>query len=138
MALKKGVKQLVAEAETRIRTIPAEEAVTLQDRPDVVFVDIRDVRELGRDGMIPGARHAPRGMLEFWVDPESPYYKQDLADESKTYVLYCASNWRSALAADALRDMGLTNFAHLGGGFTGWKKAGGAVGEGPAPKKKEG
>jgi rhodanese-related sulfurtransferase len=131
MALTKGYKQLLAEANARIETIPVEEAVKLHGRDDVVFVDIRDVRELEREGMVPGSRHAPRGMLEFWVDPESPYYKEDLAQEDKKYVLYCQSGWRSALATDTLREMGMTNVAHVDGGFGAWKGAGGPVGERP-------
>jgi len=85
------------------------------------------VRELQKLGKIPGAIHAPRGMLEFWVDPESPYYRENLADEGKEYILYCGSGWRSALATKAIHDMGLTNYAHMGGGFSGWAEAGGDV-----------
>ncbi len=103
----------------------------MHGRDDVVFVDIRDVRELDRDGMIAGAVHAPRGMLEFWVDPESPYHRANLADESKQYLLYCASAWRSALATDRLREMGMENVAHIDGGFTKWKEAEGPVQERP-------
>ncbi len=126
MALKKGVKQLLEEANARIETIPTAEALRLKDDPDTLFVDIRDVRELERDGMIPGAYHAPRGMLEFWVDPDSPYYK-DVFGSGKRFVLYCASGWRSALATDALKQMGLDRVAHIEGGFNGWKQAGGPV-----------
>jgi len=88
-----------------------------------VFVDIRDVRELEREGMIPGAFHAPRGMLEFWVDPESPYYK-DIFGSGKTFILYCGSAWRSSLATATLQDMGLAPVCHLAGGFSAWKAAG--------------
>ena len=91
-----------------------------------MFVDIRDVRELEREGTIPGAFHAPRGMLEFWVDPESPYHKEIFAS-GRRFVLYCASAWRSALAAKCLCDMGLEGVAHIEGGFTAWKAAGGEV-----------
>ena len=94
MALKKTVKQMVDEATARIRTIPIDEAKTLLDDPDTLFVDIRDVRELEREGMIPGAFHAPRGMLEFWVDPDSPYFK-DVFGEDKKFVFFCAAGWRS-------------------------------------------
>lgn len=125
--LKKGYKQLLAEANAVVRTVPVEEAKALRGQDDVQFVDIRDPRELERDGMIEGAMSAPRGMLEFWVDPESPYYKPALGDGKKTLVLYCASAWRSALAAKTLTDMGMTNVSHLEGGFTAWKNAGGAV-----------
>ncbi|MGA8050294.1 MAG: rhodanese-like domain-containing protein [Burkholderiales bacterium] len=126
--LKKGIKQLLEEAGARTRGItPADAQARLGD-PDTVFVDIRDVRELERDGMIPGAFHAPRGMLEFWVDPESPYYKP-VFTEGKTYVLYCAADWRAVLSAAALADMGMDNVLHLEGGFSEWKKAGRPVGQ---------
>jgi rhodanese-related sulfurtransferase len=129
MMLKKGYKQLMAEAAGKARGISADEAQALLGDPSTVFVDIRDVRELERDGMIPGAFHAPRGMLEFWVDPESPYYKP-VFTEDKTYVLYCASDWRGVLAAAALAEMGL-NVRHLEGGFGEWKKAGRPTGARP-------
>ncbi len=131
MALKQGVKQLVAAANARITTIPVEEAKALLDDPAVQFVDIRDVRELEREGMIPGAFHAPRGMLEFWVDPESPYHKPVFA-EDRRFILYCQSAWRSALATATLQDMGMDNVAHLEGGFSGWKAADGEVAQRPA------
>ncbi len=131
MAMKKGIKQLLEEANARIKTVSVDEAKAMHGRDDVVFVDIRDVRELDRDGMIEGAAHAPRGMLEFWVDPESPYYRPNLNDESKQYLLYCASAWRSALATDRLREMGMDNVAHIEGGFTKWKETGGPVQERP-------
>jgi rhodanese-related sulfurtransferase len=130
MALKKGIKKLIEEAERRSAAIDAETAQKRMGDPDTVFVDIRDVRELERDGMIPGAFHAPRGMLEFWVDPESPYYKP-VFQEGKTYILYCALDWRATLSAAALTDMGLANVYHLTGGFSEWKKAGRPVGERP-------
>lgn len=129
MAMKKGIKQLLEEANARIKTVSVDEAVKMHGQENVVFVDIRDVRELERDGMIAGATHAPRGMLEFWVDPESPYFRESLNDESKQYLFYCASAWRSALATDRLTEMGMENVAHIEGGFTGWKKAGGPVQE---------
>ncbi len=131
MPIKKGIKQLLEEANARIKTVSVDEAKAMHGRDNVVFVDIRDVRELERDGMIAGATHAPRGMLEFWVDPESPYYRESLNDESKQYLLYCASAWRSALATDRLTEMGMENVAHIDGGFTGWKKAEGPVQERP-------
>jgi rhodanese-related sulfurtransferase len=129
----KGVKQLVAEANAEIETIGQDDAKALLDDENVTFVDIRDVRELERDGMIPGAFHAPRGMLEFWVDPDSPYYK-DTFGSGKKFILYCASAWRSALATKALKEMGLAPIAHLEGGFSAWKKAGLPVGERPHKK----
>lgn len=135
MPITKGCKQLVDEARTRIENVPTDEAIRLHGDPNVVFVDLRDVRELERDGMIPGAFHAPRGMLEFWVDPASPYYK-DVFGSGKRFVFYCASAWRSALATAAVQDMGLAPVAHVDGGFSAWKKAGGPVGE--RPHKHEG
>jgi rhodanese-related sulfurtransferase len=123
MALKKGFKQLLAEAEKKTRGISSEAAQARLGDPNTVFVDIRDPRELEREGMIPGAFHAPRGMLEFWVDPESPYYKP-VFTEDKTYVLYCAADWRGVLAAATLGEMGLPSVLHLEGGFSEWKKAG--------------
>jgi len=123
--LKRSAAELVADARARIEEIDVIEAIRLADDPDVVIVDIRDVRERERTGFVPGSLHAPRGMLEFWVDPESPYHKPAFA-EDKRYVLHCASGWRSALAAAALQDMGF-EAAHVGGGFTAWVEAGGPV-----------
>ena len=123
MALKKTVKQMVDEATARIRTIPIDEAKTLLDDPDTLFVDIRDVRELNREGRIPGALHAPRGMLEFWIDPESPYHKEVFAS-GKKLIFFCAGGLRSALATKTAQDMGLDNVAHIEGGFGAWRKAG--------------
>jgi len=122
--IKKGVKQLIAEAEQRSTGISVEAARARLGDAGTVFVDIRDVRELEREGMIPGAFHAPRGMLEFWVDPESPYYKPVFA-EGKTFILYCQADWRGVLAAATLADMGMQNVLHLEGGYGEWKKAGG-------------
>ena len=130
MELKKGCKDLVAEANEKIRTISTADAIARHGDPDVVFVDLRDVRELQREGMIPGAVHAPRGMIEFWVDPKSPYYK-DVFGSGKEFYFYCASAWRSALATRAVQEMGLEPVAHIEGGFGAWKKAGGPVGEKP-------
>ena len=122
MKLKLGYQDLIARAMAEIETVPVIEAQKLLDDQDTVFVDIRDIRELEREGMIPSALHAPRGMLEFWVDPESPYYKP-IFGEGKRLVLYCASAWRSALATKALQDMGVPRICHLEGGFSAWKKA---------------
>ncbi|MDC1310935.1 rhodanese-like domain-containing protein [Burkholderiales bacterium] len=124
MILKKGAKDLVAEANDEIKTVSIRDALAKVDDPDTLFVDIRDVRELEREGMIPGAFHAPRGMIEFWIDPESPYYKE-VFGSGKTFYFYCASAWRSALATKAVQDMGLENVAHIEGGFSNWKKVGG-------------
>jgi len=133
LKLNKGVKDLVAEANAEITTISTEEAIARYGAEDVVFVDIRDVRELDREGMVPGAFHAPRGMLEFWVDPDSPYHKEIFAS-GKTFILYCQSAWRSALATKALVEMGLPNVMHYDSGFKGWKSAGGPVGDRPSKK----
>lgn len=121
--LRRPVARLVAEAEAVVETVPVSVAAALLDDPGVLFVDIRDPRELEREGMIPGAHSAPRGMLEFWVDPQSPYYKPVL-DDGRRLVLYCGGAWRSALAAQALGDMGRDDVAHLEAGFTAWKQAG--------------
>ncbi len=131
MAITKGYKQLVAEANAKVRTVSLDEAAAKLGSDDVVFVDIRDPRELEREGMIPGAFSATRGMLEFWVDPESPYYK-DIFGQDKEFILYCGSGWRSALAAATLTDMGMKRIAHIEGGFAGWKKAEHPVAEKPA------
>ena len=126
MALKRGYKQLIADATARVRTLSVDEARAKLGDPGVVFVDVRETGELEREGTVPGAFHAARGMLEFWVDPESPYYKQGF-DPNKQFVLYCASAWRSALAAATLLDMGLPSVTHIEGGFSAWKKAGAPV-----------
>ncbi len=124
--MKKSSKALVDEAMAIVKTYTLDEARALHGRPDVQFVDVRDVRELEREGVIPGAIHAPRGMLEFWVDPESPYYR-DVFAQDKEYVLFCAAGWRSALATRTLVEMGMPRVAHIEGGFTAWKKAGAPV-----------
>jgi len=134
MALRKGFRQLLAEAENKAPGISVQDARESLGDANMVFVDIRDVRELEREGMIPGAFHAPRGMLEFWVDPESPYYKA-VFTEDKTYILYCQSDWRGVLAAATLKDMGLPNVFHLSGGYSEWRKAGAPTGPRPDRKK---
>jgi rhodanese-related sulfurtransferase len=126
-------KALVEAAEREVETLPVEEAIKLHGRDDVVLVDIRDVRELQRDGKVPGAFHCPRGMLEFWIDPASHYHKPLFAQD-KRYVFFCAGGLRSALAAQTAHRMGLKPVAHIGGGFGAWKKAGGPV-EAPEPPK---
>jgi rhodanese-related sulfurtransferase len=120
--LKLGYQELIRNAMAAIETVPVDKAALLLEDPNTVFVDIRDVRELEREGVIPGAFHAPRGMLEFWVDPDSPYYKT-VFGEGKRLILYCASAWRSALATETLQKMGVPNVCHLEGGFGAWKKA---------------
>ena len=128
----KTVKSMVDEAMECITTFSVEEAQDLHGRDDVQFIDIRDVRELEREGVIPGAFHAPRGMLEFWVDPESPYFKPVFAP-GKRFVLFCAAGWRSALATKTLQVMGLPQVGHVDGGFTAWKAAGAPVAVGKKP-----
>ncbi len=126
LKLKKTVKQLCEEAEKEIQTLSARDAIAIRDDPGVVLVDLRDIRELQREGRVPGAFHAPRGMLEFWVDPESPYYK-DLFGSGKRFVFFCAGGLRSALATQTVQRMGLEPVCHIGGGFRAWKEAGGPV-----------
>ena len=121
--MKKGYRQLIDDAENRIETLSQVQAEALLGSEDHVFVDLRDRRELERDGCIPGAFHCPRGMLEFWVDPDSPYHKPIFAS-AKTFVFYCASGWRSALATAAVQDMGLENVCHIAEGYSAWKKTG--------------
>ena len=133
MTMKKGYKQLLAEAAAEITTLPTAEAIALHGNDDVVFVDIRDPRELEREGVIPGAFRAPRGMLEFWIDPDSPYHKTIFA-EPRRFVFFCAAGWRSALAAKTAQDMGLKPVAHVIGGYKAWKEAGGPTEPGDAKK----
>ena len=125
----KGIKELCAEAEQEIETMTVEQVMAVRDDEDVVLVDIRDIRELWRDGTVPGAQHMPRGMLEFWVDPESPYHRE-LFTSGKKFIFYCAGGLRSALAAQAVHRMGLEPVAHMAGGFGAWVKA-----EGPTEEK---
>ena len=122
----RGYKVLLEEANAAIETIDTQQAITLVGNEDVVLVDLRDPRELEREGKIPGAFHCPRGMLEFWIDPESPYHKPVFGQDKK-FVFFCAGGWRSALAAKTAKDMGLQPVAHIEGGFGAWKKAGGPV-----------
>jgi len=117
----KGIKELCAEAETVVETWTVDEARDHLEDEDVVFVDIRDIRELWREGAIPGAVHAPRGMLEFWVDPESPYAR-DVFQSGKRFMFFCAGGLRSALAAKSVQEMGLSPVCHMAGGYSAWKK----------------
>ena len=123
----KSVKEMVKAAKGEIRQVSVEEAQKRNGDDDFLLVDIRDVRELDRDGRVPNAFHAPRGMLEFWVSPDSPYHKELFADESKTYVFFCAAAARSSLAVKTLQDMGMENIAEMTGGFKGWKEAGAPI-----------
>ena len=126
----KGIKQLCAEAEEQIETLTVDDVKAVRGDDNVQLVDIRDIRELWRDGTIPGALHAPRGMLEFWVDPDSPYHK-DVFASGKKFIFYCAGGMRSALAAQAVHNMGLAPVAHMAGGYGAWKKEGGETEEKP-------
>ncbi len=119
----RSAAELVAAAEREITTLSFDEMRAAMEDPNTVIVDIRDVRELWREGKIPGAIHSPRGMNEFWIDPTSPYHKPVYAS-NKRFVLYCAGAWRSALEAKMFQDMGLAKVAHMSGGFTAWKAAG--------------
>ena len=120
--------EMVEQANAEIETLSVADAKALLGQDGVQFVDIRDIRELQKLGKITGAVHAPRGMLEFWVDPQSPYHREVFASGDKL-ILYCASAWRSALATKTLQDMGLANVCHLEGGFTAWSEAGGGIEE---------
>ena len=133
--MKKTAKAMVEEAMTQVTTYTVDQARALHGHEGVQFVDIRDVRELEHEGVIPGAIHAPRGMLEFWVDPDSPYHR-DVFAQDKEYVFFCAAGWRSALATKTLMDMGMERVAHLGGGFNAWKESGAPVTPKPPRKTK--
>ncbi|MEO7030790.1 MAG: rhodanese-like domain-containing protein [Herbaspirillum sp.] len=127
--MKQGYKTLVDAATAQIKTYTVAEAQAKLNDPNVQLVDVRDARELEREGIIPGAFHAPRGMIEFWVDPDSPYFKP-VFGEKKEFIFFCAAGWRSALTTKTVQDMGLTPVAHIDGGFGAWKKAGAPI----APK----
>ena len=119
-------EDLIKQAEAEIETISVEEAKRLLHDDNTVFVDIRDIRELDRQGRVPGAVHAPRGMLEFWVCPTSPYHR-DVFAQDKKFIFFCAAGWRSALATQQVQRMGLKPVAHIEGGFSAWKEAGGEI-----------
>jgi rhodanese-related sulfurtransferase len=121
LTINKGYKALLDEANAAVETLSPETVAELRVRDDVVLVDLRDPRELEREGKIDGAFHCPRGMLEFWIDPESPYAKP-VFQEDKQFIFFCAGGWRSALAAKTAQDMGLKPVAHMDGGFAAWKK----------------
>ena len=123
MPITKGFRALVDEAMAQVKTYSVAEARSKLEDPKVQIVDIRDVRELTA-GTVVGSFHAPRGMLEFWVDPESPYHKPLFADEGKEFILFCGAGWRSALATKTLQDMGMRNVAHIDGGYAEWVKQG--------------
>ncbi len=122
-----GVKDMVAAAEEQIETLTVAAALAEHGNADVVFIDLRDIRELWREGKIPGAVHIPRGMLEFWLDSESPYYRRDIFEQEKRFIFYCNLGWRSALSTQTAQNMGLAGACHIDGGFTRWVEQGGAV-----------
>ena len=130
----RGIKALIDEANAEIETLSAVQAIEAAKSDDVVIVDIRDPREIEREGRIPCAFACTRGMLEFWIDPESPYAKP-IFQEDKTFIFHCAGGLRSALAAKTAQDMGLKPVAHMGGGFAAWRDAGGPVEKFEAKKK---
>ena len=122
----KGIKDLCFEAEKQIETLSVDQVMQENADPEVLLVDIRDIRELWREGTIPGSIHAPRGMLEFWVDPESPYHRKDFSS-GKKFIFFCAGGLRSALAAQTAQNMGLKPVAHMAGGFGAWRNAEGPI-----------
>tara|TARA_R110002096_G_scaffold34331_4_gene98039 strand:+ start:4749 stop:5129 length:381 start_codon:yes stop_codon:yes gene_type:complete len=124
---------LAEQALAEVEVITSEEALARKADGDLVFVDVRDIREVEKSDTIEGSHHAPRGMIEFWFDPESPYYREIYGDKDKTYVLFCNGNPRSALSAKALKDIGINNVAQLSGGMPAWRAAGG-----PTVEKKRG
>ena len=124
--LKITASEMVKNARARIEEIETPDLINMVDDPNVVIVDIRDIRERQRTGAIPGSVHAPRGMIEFWIDPDSPYHKEVFSQEDKKYVFHCASGWRSALTVATLQDMGF-EAAHLKEGFSTWAEQGGPV-----------
>lgn len=128
MKISKGYKKLVEEAERQVSAIDSAALAAKLDDTDttLLLIDLRDVRELKREGKIPGALHIPRGMLEFWIDPESPYYRSEF-DAAEELILYCNKGWRSALAAQSLQEMGVENVSHLAGGMEQWQLDGGTV-----------
>jgi rhodanese-related sulfurtransferase len=124
-----GIRELAEQAQLEIRSMTVDETLPRYEGQELVFVDVRDVREVEKSGTIKGAQMAPRGMIEFWFDPESPYFRDIYGDPDKTYVLFCNAEWRSALSAKSLQDMGIKNVAQLFGGLPAWREAGGPTEE---------
>ena len=120
----KSSQTLVEEAQKKIETLSPNEVKNLAEKKEITLIDVRDIRELWKEGTIENSKHIPRGMLEFWLDPESTYYQSSKIKEIKKMVLFCALGWRSALATKSLVDMGYTNVAHVDGGFDALKKSG--------------
>ena len=133
LLIRKTAAQLVAEARAEIETLSIEQARALHGQPGITFIDLRDPRELWREGGIPGAVNVTRGMLEFWIDPDSPYHKDFFASGNR-FVFFCGGGWRSALAAKTAQDMGLTPVCHIEGGFGAWRRGGAPV-EAIEPRK---
>lgn len=128
----RSAMDMVTEADAAVTTLTVAEAMAMHGKDGVVFIDLRDIREVSRTGRVQGAHHVPRGMLEFWIDPQSPYHKP-VFNEDATFIFYCAGGWRSALSAKTAQDMGLKPVAHMEGGMKGWLDAGGPI---DAPDKK--
>jgi rhodanese-related sulfurtransferase len=122
--IKVGVFEMVEQALAEIEEVETNDAIEQSKDQDCLVIDIRDVRERKRNGYIPGSFHCPRGMIEFWVDPESPYFK-DVFNEKKRFLFHCAADWRSALTVQTVTKMGLENAAHIKGGLNAWCEAGG-------------
>tara|TARA_B000000532_G_C18791547_1_gene372861 strand:- start:106 stop:504 length:399 start_codon:yes stop_codon:yes gene_type:complete len=120
----KSSQKLVEEAQKKIQTLSSEEVKRLLEKNEITLIDVRDIRELWKEGTIEKSKHIPRGMLEFWLDPDSSYYKANKIETIKKMVLFCALGWRSALAANSLQEMGFKNVAHVDGGFDALKKSG--------------
>ena len=120
-----GIMEMAEQALAEVESISCEDALARKSDGNLVFVDVRDIREVEQSDTIEGSQHAPRGMIEFWFDPESPYHREIYNDASKTYVLFCNGNPRSALSAKALKDMGISNVAQLAGGMPAWRECGG-------------
>lgn len=131
--MQKGFRAMIEDANACITTYTVEQIQARLDDPNLQLIDVRDVRELEREGIIPGAFHAPRGMIEFWVDPDSPYFKP-VFGEKKEFVFFCAAGWRSALTTKTVQEMGLAPVAHVEGGFAAWKAAGAPIAPKPAAK----
>ena len=122
--IKLGILEMVEKARAVIEEVDVEDAIAEARHSDCLIIDVRDVRERKRDGYIPESFHCPRGMIEFWLDPESPYFKK-VFDEKKRFLFHCKADWRSALTVQTVTTMGLENAAHIKGGLTAWCKAGG-------------
>ena len=128
IVLKKSVQSLVNQAKKKINNIDVKDALNLHSNKQFLFIDIRDIREIQKSGRILGAKHVPRGMLEFWIDPSSPYHKEFFNDDLN-FIFYCASDWRSALATKTAKKIGLLNASHLVGGFNKWLEFNGPIEE---------